>query len=123
MKLLLDTHAFLWYVWGAPELSASAAALIDDPNNEKFLSVASLWELAIKVSTGKLVLNRPFANLKSELIDANGFDVLAVEFDHTVLVSSLPFHHKDPFDRILAAQSLEETCPSSVRTRSSMRTE
>lgn len=108
MRLLLDTHAFLWYVWDAPELSATAISLIEDVDNEKCVSIASLWEMAIKVSTGRLALKRPFNDIKSELIDGNGFELLPIEFSHTVTLSTLPFHHKDPFDRLLIAQSLTD---------------
>jgi len=108
VRLLLDTHTFLWYVWDAPELSGTAISLIEDSNHEKYVSVASLWEMAIKVSTGKLALKRPFHDIKLELIDGNGFQLLPIDFAHTVTVSTLPFHHKDPFDRLLVAQSLTD---------------
>lgn len=111
MRLLLDTHAFIWYVWAAPDLSSTARRLIDEPNNEKLVSVASLWEMAVKVSTGKLTPKRPFHEIKPVLIDGNGFLLLHVEFAHTVIVSAMPFHHRDPFDRLLVAQSLHENIP------------
>ena len=111
MRVLLDTHTFLWYVWDAPELSDRAIEIIEDPENEKLVSLVSVWEMAIKVSLGKLQLNRPFGELQAELIDANGFTLMPIEYRHTVLVSALPFHHKDPFDRLLIAQSLSEDVP------------
>lgn len=111
MRLLLDTHTFLWYIWDHPELSPTAIELIEDKQNEKFVSIVSVWEMAIKVSTGKLMLNRPFNDLKSAMIEGNGFELWPLSFDHTVFVSTLPYHHKDPFDRLLIAQSLTDQMP------------
>jgi PIN domain nuclease of toxin-antitoxin system len=111
VRLLLDTHAFLWYVWGSSSMSATARGLVEDEANESLVSAASLWEIAIKVSTGKLALNGPFNLLKSDHVDANGFRLLPIEFEHSVIVSELPFHHKDPFDRLLVARSLAENIP------------
>lgn len=111
MKLLMDTHVFLWYVWDDPKLSEKSIALIENPDNEKYLSIASLWEMAIKVSTGKLELTRSFDRLVPELVYGNGFELLPIAFAHTVRVSALEFHHKDPFDRLLVAQGLAENMP------------
>lgn len=108
MRLLLDTHTLLWFLWGDPQISASARALIEDEANEKFVSVASLWEIAIKVSLGKLTLAKPFGEYMREQIDLNGFQILPIRFEHTIQVVSLPFHHRDPFDRLLVSQCLAE---------------
>jgi PIN domain nuclease of toxin-antitoxin system len=108
MRLLLDTHAFLWFVMGDGRLSSVARAAIEDDANEKFVSAGSAWEIAIKVSLGKLDLKTPYAALLPREIANNGFSYLTVEVSHTTLVASLPFHHRDPFDRLLIAQALAE---------------
>jgi PIN domain nuclease of toxin-antitoxin system len=111
MRLLLDTHAFLWFVMGSPNLSASARALIEDVANERFLSVASLWEMAIKVSIGRLTLSAPFDVLIPDQLSLNGIELLGIEVSHTSAVSTLFFHHRDPFDRLLVAQAIVENMP------------
>lgn len=111
MKLLLDTHAFLWFVMGSPNLSGNARALIENPANENTMSVASLWEMAIKVSLGKLTLSAPFNDLIPQQLTSNGIGLLNIQIDHVSLLTTLPFHHRDPFDRLLAAQALTEQIP------------
>ena len=112
MRLLLDTHAFLWFVAGDNSLSKPARAAIEDSENEKFVSVASAWEIAIKASIGKLNIDaQNVANFIDEQMEENGFDFLAISPAHAYRVASLPFHHRDPFDRLLIAQSLEEDIP------------
>jgi len=108
MRLLLDTHVFLWWVEDAPELSAKARKGLADPAHEVFLSLASCWEMAIKLSLGKLKVARPLERLIPDQLAANGFRQLSIEFRHVVRVAQLPFHHRDPFDRLLVAQALEE---------------
>ena len=108
MKLLLDTHAFLWFIMGNPNLSANARALIEDLANEKFLSVASVWEIAIKVSIGKLALSAQFNTLIPQQLSVNGFELLNLEVRHAAALINLPFHHRDPFDRLLIAQAIVE---------------
>ena len=108
MKLLLDTHTFLWFIVGSSSLSANARALIEDQANQKFLSVASLWEIAIKVSIGKLGLSAPFDTLIPKQLRANGFELLRLEVNHAAALIGLPFHHRDPFDRLLIAQAMVE---------------
>lgn len=108
MKLLLDTHTFLWFIMGNSSLSADARAWIEDQANEKFLSVASLWEIAIKVSIGKPGLAAPFDTLISQQLSANGFELLNLEVNHAAALIGLPFHHRDPFDRLLIAQAMVE---------------
>lgn len=95
MRLLLDTHTFLWFVTNDPLLSAAALALIADPTNEIAISPASYWEIAIKVSLGKYPLTVPFEQFFREGIDANDFLVLPVEIRHAAVLSSLPMHHKE----------------------------
>lgn len=111
MRLLLDTHAFLWFIEDSPKLSSLARAMIEDAVNAPLLSVASLWEMAIKTSIGKLVLARPFETLVPDQLEINGIDQLAIDFRHVALVVELPFHHRDPFDRLLVAQALMEGLP------------
>ena len=111
MKILLDTHAFLWFIEDSPKLSTEARSAIEDGFNEPLISVASLWEMAIKVSIGKLDLKKPFETFVPDQIELNGFDQLAISFQHIAAVAKLPFHHRDPFDRLLVAQALVEGIP------------
>ena len=108
MKLLLDTHTLLWFIGGSSSLSSTARMLIEDTENEKFVSIVSIWEIAIKVSVGKMSLSSPFDILFPHQLQINGFELLPVKVEHTSVVASLPFHHRDPFDRLLIAQSIAE---------------
>jgi PIN domain nuclease of toxin-antitoxin system len=108
MNILLDTHAFLWFIAGSDELSVTARELIEDENNRIFLSAASLWEMAIKVSLEKLTLNEPFETLIPEQLSQNGIEILNINTAHAAKIIQLPFHHRDPFDRLLIAQALVE---------------
>jgi PIN domain nuclease of toxin-antitoxin system len=108
MRLLLDTHAFLWWAEDAAALSRRARRSIADPKNECFFSIASCWEMAIKLRLGKLRLATPFDRFVPEQMAANQFRLLDVGFRHVARVASLPLHHRDPFDRLLIAQALEE---------------
>ncbi|MCW5851760.1 MAG: type II toxin-antitoxin system VapC family toxin [Anaerolineae bacterium] len=109
MKFLLDTHSFIWFVEGNPALSENARQLIEEPTNEAFLSLASVWEMAIKVSLGKLHLSQPFDLFIPNQVLLNDITLLDITVSHTLLVATLPFHHRDPFDRLLIAQSLVES--------------
>lgn len=111
MKFFLDTHTFLWFVDESPQLAAHSRQLIEDGNNEVHVSVASIWEMAIKVSLNKLEVPAAFETFISQQLAANDFLLLPVEVTHPRVVTSLPFHHKDPFDRLLAAQALAENIP------------
>jgi PIN domain nuclease of toxin-antitoxin system len=108
MKLLLDTHTLLWFIGGSASLSAYARTLIEDASNEKFVSIVSIWETAIKVSIGKISLSAPFDVLFPHQLQINGFELLPVKVEHTSVITTLPFHHRDPFDRLLIAQAIEE---------------
>lgn len=108
MRLLLDTHAFLWWVDDAPQLSRRARTAIATAGNECLVSLASCWEMAIKASLGKLDLPAPMDRFIPEQLAANRFQQLAIDFRHVARVAGMPFHHRDPFDRLLAAQALEE---------------
>lgn len=111
MRVLLDTHAFLWFIDDSPQLSAAAKAVIADGSNDVVLSVASLWEMAIKISLGKLSISGPFGSYISHQLTANTIGLLPISLEHVAAVASLPFHHRDPFDRLLIAQALIEQIP------------
>ncbi|MEX0703909.1 MAG: type II toxin-antitoxin system VapC family toxin [Planctomycetales bacterium] len=108
MRLLLDTHALLWFLADDPRLSAAAKAAISDPSNERWLSPISLLEIALKVRIGKLPLHVPFAALFPAQLLANDIALLPLEPAHIEPLTSLPLHHRDPFDRTLASTALVE---------------
>ena len=108
MSLLLDTHAFLWFIDSDPRLSTTAAARIADPATSVRVSVVTAWEIVIKLGTGKLTLGRPLAQLWPESLAANDFAVLDVTSEHVLALEALPPHHRDPFDRLLIAQAITE---------------
>jgi PIN domain nuclease of toxin-antitoxin system len=105
MTLLLDTHAFLWFCQDAPALSPTAKALIEDPSHRKLVSVASCWEIAIKAGLKKLNLGEPSSVYIPAALARTGFELLPISVEHVTRVESMPLHHKDPFDRLLAAQA------------------
>lgn len=107
MDILLDTHAFMWFVNGDPSLAKKAKEVIESTDNQRFLSVASLWEMAIKINIGKLSLSQPYHLVKQQIED-NDIELLPIEFDHTLQFVSLPLHHRDPFDRLIIAQAMTE---------------
>ena len=111
MRLLLDTQSWLWFVLGDDSISASARSYIADPQNEKLISPASFWELAIKISIKKYYLPQPFDRFIEEAIYQQGFNILPILPVYTNLVCSLPFHHRDPFDRMIVAQAIAEQLP------------
>jgi PIN domain nuclease of toxin-antitoxin system len=111
VNLLLDTHTFLWFIAGSEKLTAAARELIEESANQPFLSAASLWEMAIKLSLGRLHLGRPFEDLIPEQIRLNGIQLLGIELEHVTPVTTLPFHHRDPFDRLIVAQAMAEQMP------------
>lgn len=111
MRILLDTQAFLWFITDDTKLSVFARSLIENPDNDRLLSIAGLWEVAIKMSLGKLDLEKPFEELIPHQLELNDIEVLAIKIVHLKKVSSLPFHHRDPFDRLIIAQSLVEQLP------------
>jgi PIN domain nuclease of toxin-antitoxin system len=120
MNLLLDTHALLWFIDGSPKLSATARDRIEERANGKWVSVASLWEMAIKTSLGRLNLKQPFEVLFPAQLDLNGFSLLPLHVSHIAKTISLPFHHRDPFDRMLAAQCIAEDMSVAVFDRYSV---
>ena len=116
MKLLLDTHAFLWFVTGDPRLSRAARAALEAEAAELHLSTASVWEMAIKSSLGRLSLPCPLDQYVAEKV-AEGYRVLPVHWAHAAVVERLAFHHRDPFDRLLVAQAFVERMPIVTRDR------
>ena len=107
MKYLVDTHILIWHGENNPTLKPVTLALLNDPANELLISHASLWEMAIKVSLGKLKLLVTVEQMGQELV-RRGFTLLPFEFVHYGVLSSLPFHHNDPFDRMMIAQAMCE---------------
>ena len=108
MRLLLDTHVFIWWADAPEKLSPGALAALEDEANELLLSVASVWEMQIKIQLGKLKLSLPLQELIRNQQETNELAVLPVALTHVLALDALPFHHKDPFDRLLIAQSVEE---------------
>lgn len=111
MTVLLDTHTFLWFILDDPQLSTDARLTIENGSNTVLLSPASPWEIAIKTSIGKLSLDEPFNVLIPREIRSNHFDLLPISVEHTAAVATLPYHHRDPFDRMLIAQAAVEDLP------------
>jgi PIN domain nuclease of toxin-antitoxin system len=109
MILLLDTCALLWFLSDDPQLSTRAQTAIEDPANVRWLSPISLLEIALKVRLGKLPLRRPFGSLFPAELVANDIHLLPIEARHIEPLTTLPFHHNDPFDRLIAATSLVES--------------
>ncbi|HYW05646.1 MAG TPA: type II toxin-antitoxin system VapC family toxin [Longimicrobium sp.] len=108
MRIILDTHALLWFLGGSSRLSTRAREVIEDVSNTRFFSVAGAWEIAIKASLGKLNLSTTFRELVPMQLDANAIELLPINPEHLAVLMSLPSHHRDPFDRILVAQSIVE---------------
>ena len=108
MKLLLDSHALIWYVDQDFLLSDKARAAVSDRSNDLLLSAATIWEIAIKVSLGKLAISLPYRQWISQAMADLGLAVLPLTVDHADVQTRLPFHHRDPFDRLLIAQAQVE---------------
>ncbi len=111
MNLLLDTHIFLWAFREPHLLSKSALRLMDDPANNLFLSIASIWETQIKADIGKLKFEQPFPEILNFQQRVNNLQILSIEPRHIYALGDLPMHHRDPFDRLLLAQSNVEKMP------------
>jgi PIN domain nuclease of toxin-antitoxin system len=105
MNNLLDTHTFIWFNEGDIQLSKDARKAIERDDVINFISIASLWEISIKISLGKLELKTPFSSI-SDQIFKNGFRILPITFEDTLTLSKLPFHHRDPFDRMMISQGI-----------------
>jgi PIN domain nuclease of toxin-antitoxin system len=111
MRLLLDTHTLIWFFAGDSQLSSIAPILIEDEDNNKLLSVASVWEMAIKKSQGNLNFTLPFQEYIEEKLSWEDFNLLNINLDHLNAIVTMPFHHKDPFDRLIVAQAMVEGIP------------
>jgi PIN domain nuclease of toxin-antitoxin system len=111
MRFLLDTHTFLWFALNDSKLSQEALALIIEPAHDILISPASYWEIAIKVSLGKYQIPGAFQEWIEHQLVVNSFEILPIAIAHAARVTTLPFHHRDPFDRLLAAQALTEEIP------------
>ncbi len=111
MNYLLDTHSFIWFVEGHSALSSEARRLIEDSTNGIFVSIATIWEMAIKTSLGKLQLSQPFDLFVTNQLMLNDITILDITISHTLHVAALPLHHRDPFDRLIIAQSMTESFP------------
>lgn len=111
MKVLLDTQAFLWLSIDSSMLSKKAKDIFLNNKNDFYLSIASVWEMAIKASLGKLIIPGGVKNFVLHQLQENSIEQLPIHFRHALRVENLPFHHRDPFDRLIISQSLEEKIP------------
>jgi PIN domain nuclease of toxin-antitoxin system len=111
MRVLLDTHAFIWWSDDPPKLSPPALALCSDPTTTMVLSIASAWEMQIKMQLGKLSLSLPLADIIARQQATNGIELLLVTLPHVLGLQGMPRHHGDPFDRIIIAQANVEGIP------------
>lgn len=111
MEYILDSHTLIWAVDDPTKLSRTAEALILDPNNVRLLSPATYWEMAIKVALGKLPLSLPYRQWMDKAMADLQLTILPITLEHSERVTILPFHHRDPFDRMLAAQALAGGIP------------
>ena len=108
MKLLLDSHSFVWWRDEPQKLSPTAFAEISNPNNDVFLSVVTVWELQIKIAPNKFTIKGGLENAVKNEQQNNGFQILAIQLSHALYLENLPPHHKDPFDRLLISQAIVE---------------
>ena len=108
MRVLLDTHALLWFLLDDPKLSRVARGVIADAHNRPEISPASYWEIAIKISLGKYELPEPLGAFMDRELAENDIRILPILPRHTAALADLPFHHRDPFDRLIIAQAMVE---------------
>ena len=106
MNLLFDTHVFIWWADEPAKLSSAAIAVLEDEDNRLFLSDASIWEMQIKVQLGKIKLKLSLPDLIESQKRDNNVEILHITTEHILALDKLPFHHKDPFDRLIIAQSI-----------------
>ena len=118
MQILLDTHAFIWFIEGINRLSSTARDSILKPENQLYLSIASLWEIAIKLNLDRLSFAEPFEQLIPHQMKLNSIHSLPISLLHLNQLIDLPFHHRDPFDRLLIAQAISEKLPIITRDKS-----
>ena len=110
MKLLLDTHAFMWWDSAPNQIPSATLDRLKEPENEVWVSLVSLWEIQIKTQLGKLTLSADLATIVEQQQTENGIQLLTIDLPHILELDKLPYHHKDPFDRLLIAQSRVESC-------------
>ncbi len=108
MRLLSDTHTFIWSFSNTKKLSAIVARELQNPANEIFVSVASIWEMQIKIKLGKMIFKDRLENIIIEQQQVNRIQILPINLAHTLYLENLPPHHKDPFDRLLISQAIVE---------------
>ena len=111
MRFLLDTHSLLWFFSGDTQLSDRTRAIMEDINQTKLISLASVWEMAIKLSKNKLTLAIPLEDYTNQKIQLPDYELLPIRLHHLNLISTLPFFHNDPFDRLLIAQAIADNLP------------
>jgi PIN domain nuclease of toxin-antitoxin system len=111
MRVLIDTHVLIWWTGDINQLSPLVRDMLADPQTEPVLSIASIWEMQIKISLDKLSLQIDLPTLVENEMDRNSFVLLPIELKHIYRLNDLPLHHKDPFDRLLISQSVMETMP------------
>lgn len=107
MRFLIDTHIFIWFINGDNQLPSPVLSQIENPQNTCMISIASIWEMGIKYGMGRLELNNDFSAINRFLYD-NSIQILPVNFEHIQKLTELPFHHRDPFDRVIIAQAISE---------------
>ncbi len=109
MKFLLDTHIFIWWAEEPARLSPTALTALEDESNDLVLSVASVWEMQIKIQIGKMKLSQSLPALIASQQQTNDLQILPIEYTHVLTLDNLPLHHKDPFDRVIIAQAIAES--------------
>ncbi|MGB3637803.1 MAG: type II toxin-antitoxin system VapC family toxin [Rivularia sp. (in: cyanobacteria)] len=107
MRFIIDTHTFLWFINDSPRLSTNAKSLLES-DNDLWVSIASLWEIAIKVNIGKLTLPNNYENFIPEQLALNDIEILPIKMANLAIYTTLPLHHRDPYDRLLIAQAMTE---------------
>jgi len=111
MKYLIDTHTLLWIVTKNKKLSKKVKDIYLNSENQIFISLASLWEMAIKINLNKLSINEPLKDFVKNQIKSNDINILDIKTKHILLLENLPYYHKDPFDRLIISQSINEQIP------------
>jgi len=111
VKYLIDTHILLRIISDSPKISKNVRKIYLNAENTMYLSLASVWEMAIKISLGKLSINRPLGDFVNEHVLGNNIQILKIQLSHVLSIETLPFHHRDPFDRMIIAQGIEDNIP------------
>ena len=111
MKYLIDTHTLLWSAGNSPRLSSKVKKIYLNPNNDIYLSLASIWELSIKIGLNKINLSIPLKKFVDIHILGNNIEILNINLNHIYRIEKLPLHHRDPFDRLIISQAIEENLP------------